>query len=100
MATVKNSMILRKLSGKVYGLVFKQYQTGVVISKIPDMSKVRRSSKQIKCNREFAASVAQARTMINDPEKRQALIEQLSNLPRKKRSSLYHMAIRECMMKL
>lgn len=99
MASVSKSMILEKLSGTVYGLVFKQYRKGVVISKIPDMSKVRRSAKQIKCSQEFARSVAQARAMINDPQERQALIEKASLFPYKKRPSLYHLAMRECMKK-
>jgi hypothetical protein len=98
MAKVKKSIILEKISGTLYGIVFKQYRSGVVISKIPDMSNVKRSEKQVKCNQQFAASVAQARTMLNDPEQRQNLIEKRAGLPHNKRSSLYHMAMQECLV--
>lgn len=97
MATIKNSIILNKISGKLYGVIFKQYRSGVVISKVPDMSAVERSEKQLKCNHQFAAAVANARAVIKDPEKRQALIEKRASLPHKKKRSLYHMAMRECL---
>jgi hypothetical protein len=48
MAKVKKSIILEKISGTLYGIVFKQYRSGVVISKIPDMSNVNRRENQVK----------------------------------------------------
>ena len=99
MATVKNSIILNKISGKLYGLIFKQYRSGVVISKVPDMSGVARSDKQLQRNRQFALSVDQARAMLKDPEKRQILLDKRASLPHHKKRSLYHMAMRECLSK-
>ncbi|HEX5170334.1 MAG TPA: hypothetical protein VFW11_14250 [Cyclobacteriaceae bacterium] len=99
MATVKNSMIVEKFSGKLYGVVFKQYRGGVVISKIPDMSNVKRSQKQRKCNRSFAEAVAYARSVLYDPEKRKEMVKRKSAHPKFRRSSIYHMAIREYFMK-
>jgi hypothetical protein len=98
MATIKNSIILNKISGKLYGMVFKQYRRGVVISKIPDMSNVKRTEKQLRCNQQFAAAVAQVGALLNNADKRQALIEKRASLPYKKRKSLYHMALQECLL--
>lgn len=94
MATVRKSMIVERFSGKLYGVVFKQYRHTVVISKIPDMTGVKRSENQKKCNTTFANAVAYSREIKHNPEKRKAFLEWLSTIPRRRRGPEYHMAIR------
>jgi hypothetical protein len=94
MATVKKSMIVEKFSGKLYGVVFNQYHHGVEVSRIPDMSNVKRSKDQKKCNSTFANAVAYAREIKHCGEKRKLFLEWLSAVPRVRRGSEYHMAIR------
>lgn len=67
MARVNNN----DLSGKVgKKLVFKTYAYGTVVSRYPDMSKVKLSAKQKKANKLFAEAVAFAKKVIADPVKR------------------------------
>ena len=71
MATVDQNDITQGLSGR-FGkqLVFKSYSYGTVVTKYPDMSKVKLSPKQKASNRLFRQAVAFAKSVIADPVKR------------------------------
>ena len=91
MATTKNNPLLQNLHGKIAGqLVIKQYGDKTVVSKYPDMSKVKASVKQ-KGNRSvFKEAVAYARTIITDPLKKKAYADKVQT-----GESVYHFALKE-----
>ena len=93
MATIRNCVIVSKISGTLYGMVFKQYRKGAVISKIPDMSNVQPSEKQKAGNKHFAEAVAVVRNALRDPEKKKELTERFKAKARSSRSSIYHVAL-------
>ncbi len=71
MATVDKNDITLGLSGKLgKQLVFKSYSYGTVVTKYPDMSKVKLSPKQKASNKLFREAVAFAKSVISDPVKR------------------------------
>ena len=91
MASQKRNAVTQGLSGKVYGqLLFKQYNYGTVVTKIPDRSKVFLSEKQKSCNSTFQLAVAYARAVISNPVKK---AEYESVLVKGK--TVYHTAIAE-----
>jgi hypothetical protein len=95
MATVRKSIIIEKFSGKLYGVVFKQYRHGVVVSRRPDMSNIKRSESQKKCNKTFAEAVVYAKEILYNPEKRNVFIKRIADQTRARKRSIYHMALRE-----
>ena len=95
MALVKNSIVVTKLSGTLGGIVFKQYRYGTVASKIPDMSKIKRSEKQKAAIKEFSNASVYASHAIKDPEKRKAFQEKRARDRRHAKRSLYHLAMDE-----
>jgi hypothetical protein len=72
MATLRNSLLLRGISGKVGDIIIKQYRYGVVISKAPDVSKVRPTKAQKVKRKSFKEAVAFARDVIANPKKKAA----------------------------
>ena len=71
MARVKDNDLIENLSGKIgKKLVYKTYAYGTVVTRYPDMSKVKLSTKQKKSNNLFAEAVAYAKKVIADPVKR------------------------------
>jgi hypothetical protein len=71
MARVKNNIVIEGLSGNIGGqLIIKNYAYGTVISKFPDMSRVKRSEKQKARQTKFQQAVAFAKSELADPQKR------------------------------
>lgn len=95
MPKYKNNKITEGLSG-TFGkqFVFKHYPKGTVISKYPDMSKVKPSAKQLKAKSRFQEAVFYAKGILADPE-RKKMYNQL--VPEGK--TVYHYAIAEYMAK-
>ena len=90
MARTKNNTLLKNVHGSVGELVVKQYAYGTVITKKPDMSKVKKSESQKKEQNNFKDAVAYAQTIIRNKETKAAYALKL-----KKGETVYHAAIRE-----
>jgi hypothetical protein len=73
-------------------LVFKQYGKKTVVTKYPDMSNVKPSSKQKKMRWSFQKAVAYAQAINNDPVKKALYAKKV-----KKGQTVYHYAIKEFM---
>jgi hypothetical protein len=71
-------------------LVFKQYQNKTIVTKYPDMSGVTPSPQQRKARKRFAAAVAHARAINNDPAQKAAY---QAKIP--KGASVYQYALQE-----
>jgi hypothetical protein len=71
MARVSKKSILNKAKGKIGDeIVVKQYIYGTVITRYPDMSKVKKSALQKKENSLFKEAVKYAQSIIHDPKKK------------------------------
>lgn len=92
MARVAKSTILNGISGRIGEVVVKQYSYGSVVSKRPDMSRVKASVRQKKEQNRFKEAVAYAQSIIRHKEKKAAYAKRL-----KKGQSVYHEAIKEFM---
>ena len=85
-----SSLQLLGISGQIgKRLVFKRYGRKTVVTRYPDMSGVVLSPQQRACNNRFAAAVAYARSVLQDPVLKAAFAEQLPQ-----GDSIYHAAIR------
>ena len=71
-------------------LVFKNYVYGTVVSKYPDMSKVKHTRKQKAVHETWTLAVAYAKSIINDPVKKKAYQKKI-----KKGRQVYNAAIQE-----
>ncbi len=93
MARISKNSPLESLSGSIgKQLVFKVYGNTTVVSKHPDMSKVKPSRRQTEKQVLFKQAVAYAQSIIRNPEKRQAYA---AKLPKGK--SVYHAALQDFM---
>jgi len=91
MAQSVNSVLLHNLRGQIgKQLVVKQYGQKTVVTKYPDMSKVKPSKLQKTKRTAFAEAVAYAQGILYDPVKKNAYAKKL-----KKGVSVYHAAIKE-----
>lgn len=54
-------------------IVFKQYHDKIVVSKYPDMSKVKPSPLQLEGRNRMREAVAYARSVLRDPVKKAAM---------------------------
>ena len=96
MASTKNNPLLQQLRGQIgQQIVVKQYGNKTVISKYPDMSKVKASIKQKKNRSVFKEAVAYAKSINKDPEKRKDYLLKLKPL-----ESIYHYALKEYLSKV
>ena len=77
MARVKNNPLLKGVRGSIDRLVIKQYSYGTVITKKPDMSKVKPSKLQKLKQSLFKAAVAYAQSINRDPKKKAAFAKKL-----------------------
>lgn len=86
----KNSLLgcLKGALGKE--LVFKQYKDKVVISKYPDMTKLKPSERQVVQRAKMKAAVAYAQKVMRDPVLRTAVERNLQP-----GESVYHKAKKE-----
>ena len=95
MARTRSNVILHGLSGLIgQQVVIKQYGTKTVLSKYPDMSKVKYNKAQKAEQGLFREAVAYARGILNDPIKKKAFAKKL-----KKGEIVYNAAIKEYMAK-
>lgn len=96
MASVSKQSILNDLKGQLgKELVFKQYRNKTVVSRRPDMSRVRASTYQKKNRSLFAAAVAYAKEISRNPEKKQLYAGRVAD-----GQTVYHYAIKEFYAKL
>ena len=95
MARIPKDSLLKDLSGTIgKQLVFKVYEDKTVVSRYPDMSRVKPSMWQKENRSLFKKAVAYAQSIIRDSEARQAYA---AKLPEGK--SVYHAALKEFMQK-
>jgi hypothetical protein len=91
MAILKDNMLLIGLSGSIgKQFVVKWYKRKAVVTRKPDMSKVKWTGLQADGRLRFREAVRYARDIMNDPVKRLAFSKEL-----KKGESIYHSAIRK-----
>ena len=90
MARVKNNVVVKGFSGKLDQIVFKTYSYGTVVSRLPDMSKVKLSKAQKKANSLFKEAVSYAQSVLADPAKRKVYEKKL-----KPGKTVYHTALAE-----
>lgn len=88
MAISKNNVVTDSLSGKVGNVIFKNYGDKTVISKIPDMSHVKKSAKQLENQELFSNAHYYAKGIIADPAKKLAFMK---TIPKGK--MVYHAAV-------
>ena len=89
MAHSNNNPLLEGFSGAIGELVVKHYPNGkTVITKKPDMSRIKRSELQKVYQTKFAEAVAYAQAAERDPEKKAAFEKVL-----KKGQDVYHAAL-------
>lgn len=68
MAEAKDNIVTHGLRGKLGDLiVFKRYGDRTIVSKIPDMSRVKKSAKQKVENNKFREAALYARSQMADP---------------------------------
>ena len=68
MAEAKDNIVTHGLRGKLGDLiVFKRYGDRTIVSKIPDMSRVKKSGKQKAENNKFREAALYARSQMADP---------------------------------
>ena len=83
-----------KLSGKIGDLIFKNYGDKIVVTRRPDMSRVKPSRKQNNNRNLFKEAVAYAKKINRTPAMKQAYLKKV-----KKGQSVYHYAIKEYLNK-
>ena len=88
MAISKNNVVTDSLSGKVGNIIFKNYGDKTVISKYPDMSKVKKTAKQLQNQDLFSRAHHYAKRVITDPVKKLAFSK---TIPKGK--MVYHAAV-------
>jgi len=93
MAISTDNLITAGMSGDLGGLlIFKNYPGKTVISKVPDMSKVVPSEKQLEEKSRFAEAIRFAQDIIRDPAKKAAYKV-------KEGKTVYNTAIKDYMTK-
>ena len=91
MARVQKNAVLKGLSGQLgKQLVFKQYGNKTVVSRFPDMSKIKPGKLQQQKSSLFSEAVAYARAIINDP-----VLKKKYQTKVKRGQTVYHYAIQE-----
>ena len=88
--------LLNNTSGKIGdAFVVKQYKHGIVISAVPDMSRVKKSKLQTVKQDRFKDAVKYAQGIIHDPKKKATYAKKIP-----KGKSVYNAAIQEYMNKV
>ncbi len=94
MARMDNHL-LKNLNGTLgKQLVVKQYSDKTVVTKYPDMHRVKPSELQMLYKTLFAEAVAYAQAINRDPQQRTLYLEKV-----KKGQSVYHYALKEYLEK-
>jgi hypothetical protein len=95
MAKVKNNSLFAALQGTIgEDLVFKQYADKVVVSKYPDMSKVKPSERQLEQRKKMAEAIVYAKSVMRNPALNAAYEKDL-----KPGESVYKKAVRDFLKK-
>jgi len=95
MANTNNNLILQELTGQLgKQLVLKQHRGKTIVSKYPDMSRVKPSPKQLAEKSKFSKAVQYAQSILKDAAKKAAYTAQL-----KPNETVYHNAIKEYLAK-
>jgi len=95
MARVHTNLLLHGLRGQIgKTIVVKKYGKKTVVTKYPDMSKVKPSRLQKKLRNRFADAVAYAQSINNDPTKKAKYKKKA-----RKGQSVYHYALKEFLKK-
>ncbi len=89
MARARLNPVIEELRGQIGELVFKRYGDRVVISKKPDMSRVKPSAAQTAHRKRFRRATVYAKVVMADPEMR-ALYEATA---RERGQPVYNVAI-------
>lgn len=91
MARIQSNILTKGLRGQIgQQVVFKQYGKKTVVSRYPDMSKVKPSKLQKKGRTRFAEAVAYAQSINNDPVKKARYAKKV-----KKGHTVFNFAIQE-----
>jgi len=90
MARIKGNFILQSVSGKLGPFVVRQYRTGTVLAVCPRKSNVKPTERQKEARQRFKAAAVYAKSVLNDPEKKEALRSRV-----KKNSNLFTAAVAE-----
>jgi hypothetical protein len=93
MARIKNNPLVNGFSGKLGDIIFKSYRYGTVISRCPDMSKVKRTRQQKKNSNRFTEAVEYARSVVASP----TLKEGYEKKAKKTGRTIYHLALSDYM---
>jgi CobQ-like glutamine amidotransferase family enzyme len=88
MARIKDNVLVKGFSGKLDQVVFKTYSYGTVVTRYPDMSKVKLSKAQKKSNHSFKEAVSYAQEVLADPARRKVYEKKL-----KPGKTVYHAAL-------
>lgn len=95
MASSTSNIILSQLKGQIgKQLVVKQYGKKTVITRYPDMSRIKPSALQKNKRKVFAKAVSYAQAINNNPKQKALYARKV-----KKGQSVYHFAIKEYMRK-
>jgi hypothetical protein len=94
MARVGKNPILKNAKGRIGNVIVKQYSYGIVLSKRPNMKRVKRSPSQKNEQTRFSKAVRFAQSILRDPKLKAAYAKKL-----KKGQSVYHAAIKEYLKK-
>jgi hypothetical protein len=96
MAKLPKGSFMEHVSGQLgKQLVFKKYKDKTVVTKMPDMSRVKPTPLQLHYKKEFKEAVAYARSINKDPEKKRAYASKL-----KPGKSVFNACIKEYMKKI
>lgn len=91
MAKIEGNIIMQGMSGTIGNqLVFKDYSYGTVVSKVPDMSNIIPTTKQIEEKSRFKRAVEYAKQVLANADLK---AEVASRTPAGKQ--IYHQAISE-----
>src|SRR5450432_4410728 len=86
---------LRMIQGAVgKSYVIKHYKWGIIMTKYPDMTKIKASPKQRFCRCLFREAVAYAQSVIADPVREEAWQKRL-----RRRKGVYNEAVKAYMLK-
>lgn len=70
MAKAKLNTAIAALSGSIDGFIFKQYKSGIVVSRRPDMSGIKPSAAQKAQRERFRTAADHHRAVLADPVRR------------------------------
>jgi hypothetical protein len=93
MARVRDNLLVDGFSGKLGDIIFKHYRFGTVVSRRPNMSKVKRTSTQKKNSSRFVEAVKYARSVVASP----MLKKTYEKKAKKSGRTIYHLALADYM---